>query len=75
MELKEAAAYCEAGWNAYAKTHGIKRDDGFYLLKLQEELGELTRRFLELRAQESVADAGRLRDKFAGDCASVVETH
>jgi len=72
MELNEAAAYCEAGWNAYAKAHGIERDDVFYLLKLQEELGELTRRFLELRKQESPADTAKLRDKFAGDCASVV---
>jgi len=72
MELNEAAEYCERGWNAYAMAHGIKRDDVFYLLKLQEELGELTRRFLELRKQESVGDAGKLREKFAGDCASIV---
>jgi len=72
MKLNEAAAYCEAGWNAYAKAHGIERDDVFYLLKLQEELGELTRRFLELRKQESAVDTTKLRDKFAGDCASIV---
>jgi hypothetical protein len=72
MELNEAAEYCERGWNAYAMAHGIKRDDVFYLLKLQEELGELTRRFLELRKQESIGDVGRLREKFAGDCASIV---
>ena len=72
MELSEAAKYCETGWNAYAKAHGIQRDDVFYLLKLQEELGELTRRFLELRKQESAADTGKLRQKFAGDCASIV---
>ena len=72
MDLSEAAEYCERGWNAYAKAHRIDRDDVFYLLKLQEELGELSRRFLELRKQESVGEAGRLREKFAGDCASVV---
>ena len=72
MELNEAAEYCETGWNAYAKAHSIDRDDSFYLLKLQEELGELTRRFLELRRQESVVDSGKLREKFAGDCASIV---
>ena len=72
MELNEAAEYCETGWNAYATAHGIDRDDVFYLLKLQLELGELTRRFLELRQQESVGDARKLREKFAGDCASIV---
>jgi NTP pyrophosphatase (non-canonical NTP hydrolase) len=72
MELNQVAEYCETGWNAYAKAHSIHRDDVFYLLKLQEELGELTRRFLELRRQESVGDAAKLREKFAGDCASIV---
>jgi NTP pyrophosphatase (non-canonical NTP hydrolase) len=72
MDLEEAARYCEAGWNAYAKAHNIERDDVFYLLKIQEELGELTRRFLELRKQESTSNTESLREKFGGDCASLV---
>ena len=40
---------------------------------MQEELGELTRHFLEMNGNEykSVAD-DKLKRKFAGDCASLV---
>jgi len=39
----------------YAERHGIRRDDDWYVLKLNEEVGELTQAFL--------ADAGRARDR------------
>ena len=45
----------------------------FFLLKMQEELGELTRRFLEMTGGEhQTEEAGPLRREFEGDCASVV---
>jgi hypothetical protein len=74
MTLGEAADHCERAWAAYAARHGIRRDAGaFYFLKLQEELGELTRRFLELTGSEHPGrDPAGLRRKFEGDCASLV---
>ncbi|CDZ44860.1 Hypothetical protein NGAL_HAMBI1189_06180 [Neorhizobium galegae bv. officinalis] len=32
----------EAASADYAETHGMVRDSGWFLLKLQEEMGELT---------------------------------
>ena len=74
MTLEEAANHCERAWSSYATKHGISREpDAFYLLKMQEELGELTRHFLEMNGNEhkSVTD-DKLKRKFAGDCASLV---
>ena len=74
MTLTEAADHCERAWAAYARRFGIRRDnDAFFLLKMQEELGELTRRFLEITGGEhQTKEEGALRRKFEGDCASVV---
>lgn len=74
MTLEEAASHCERAWRSYATKHNILREpDAFFLLKIQEELGELTRHFLEMRGNEhkSVTDE-KLRHEFAGDCASLV---
>jgi hypothetical protein len=74
MTLKEAADHCETAWSAYALRHGIRRDsDEFYLLKMQEELGELSRRWLEMtKGEHTREDEPTLRRKFEGDCASLV---
>ena len=74
MTLTEAADHCEQAWAAYARRFDIRRDnDAFFFLKMQEELGELTRRFLELSGGEhQTKDGAALRRKFEGDCASVV---
>jgi len=71
MTLKEAADHCETAWSAYAHRHGIRRDgDEFYLLKMQEELEELSRHWLEMtkgehtrrrRANAASQIRGRLR--------------
>jgi len=53
MTLQDAALHCEKAWSHYAKQNDIIRYDEFYLFKIQEELGELTRSFLELRGSES----------------------
>ena len=74
MTLRDAADHCEAAWSAYASRHAIRRDnDQFYLLKVQEELGELARRYLEMtNAEHTHRDEPALRHKFEGDCASLV---
>ena len=73
MNLKETALHCEKAWNQYAEKFQIHRDDEFYLFKMQEELGELTRAFLELRGSEKKSKTEEeLKKKFASDVASLV---
>ncbi|MEA0971035.1 Pyrophosphatase [Candidatus Megaera venefica] len=73
MNLKEAALHCEKAWSQFANKNHINRDDVFYLFKLQEELGELTRSFLELRGSEKpTLSESELKRKFEGDIVSVV---
>lgn len=74
MNLKEVALHCKKAWSQYAKKFQIHRDDEFYLFKMQEELGELTRSFLELRGSEkkSKITEDDLKKKFASDVASLV---
>ncbi|WP_117190734.1 nucleoside triphosphate pyrophosphohydrolase family protein [Rhizobium terrae] len=40
--LKKLAEQFEAASRAYAENHGMVRDPDWFLLKLQEEMGELT---------------------------------
>jgi NTP pyrophosphatase (non-canonical NTP hydrolase) len=74
MNLKETALHCEKAWSQYAEKFQIHRDDEFYLFKMQEELGELTRSFLELRGSEKKRKTAmkELKKKFAFDIASLV---
>ena len=74
MNLKETALHCEKAWSQYAEKFQIHRDDAFYLFKMQEELGELTRAFLELRGSEkkSKTTEEELKKKLASDVASLV---
>jgi NTP pyrophosphatase (non-canonical NTP hydrolase) len=74
MNLKEAALHCEKAWSQFAEKFQIHRDDEFYLFKMQEELGELTRAFLELRGSEktSKTTAEELKKQLASDIASLV---
>ncbi|GGL56354.1 pyrophosphatase [Planomonospora parontospora] len=55
MDLRQLADEVEAVSDAYALRHGITRDATWFLLKLQEEVGELTQVFL--------MRAGQARDK------------
>ena len=50
----------------YAAEHGIERDRDWALLKLQEELGELTAEHLRMSGRaRGAADAGKLGDEAA----------
>ena len=50
----------------YAREHGIDRDRDWALLKLQEELGELTAEHLRMSGRaRGQADAGKLGDEAA----------
>ncbi len=60
MEIQEASQKVAAVCEVYAKKFDIQRDDDWYLLKLQEELGELTQQHLKLTKR------GRLSEELAG---------
>ncbi|MFI6802966.1 pyrophosphatase [Streptosporangium canum] len=55
MDLRQLTEAVEAVSSTYARKHGIIRDDTWFLLKLQEEVGELTQMFL--------MRSGQARDK------------
>ncbi|MFI6456159.1 pyrophosphatase [Streptosporangium amethystogenes] len=55
MDLRRLTDEVEAVSSAYARRNGITRDDTWFLLKLQEEVGELTQAFL--------MRSGQARDK------------
>lgn len=50
-ELRELSEKIEAVSLDYARTHAIVRTPDWYLLKLHEELGELTQAYLKLNGQ------------------------
>ena len=74
MDLKEAAQHCERAWAQYAEKANIRREpDSFFLLKLQEELGELTRSYVETQGSEATRKTPEeLKRKIQGDCVSVI---
>jgi NTP pyrophosphatase (non-canonical NTP hydrolase) len=57
VDLEELANEVEAVSDIYARKHAIERTDTWYLLKLQEEVGELTQAFLMKTGQ--ARDKGR----------------
>lgn len=58
----------------YAELFDIARDDDWYLLKLQEELGELTAEYLKTtsRARLKGADAATIRTALEDEAADVL---
>ena len=58
----------------YARVHGIDRDETWYLLKLHEEVGELTQAFLMStgRARDKGLDATELRAALCAEMADVL---
>jgi NTP pyrophosphatase (non-canonical NTP hydrolase) len=61
MHLEELAAKIETVSAIYAHKHGIERDATWFLLKLQEEIGELTQVFLMKTGQ--ARDKGQTSDE------------
>ena len=55
--LAALTAQFEIASNAYADANGITRNDDWFILKMQEELGELTQAWMKLTAR------GRRRGK------------
>lgn len=51
VELKKLAEDAETISARYAERHGFIRDDAWFMLKLNEEVGELTQAFLRRAGQ------------------------
>ena len=66
MKLTEISAAVARVSDIYADKYGIDRDRDWALLKLQEELGELTAEHLRMSGRaRGEADAGKLGDEAA----------
>lgn len=64
----------EAISQGYARAHGFRRDETWFLLKLQEEVGELTQAFL-MRTGQARAKGNtqqELDDQFGAELADVL---
>ncbi len=64
MDLDILTGQVAAVSDRYAARHGFVRDDTWYLLKLQEEVGELTQAFLAQTGQ--ARSKGRSQDDLDG---------
>jgi NTP pyrophosphatase (non-canonical NTP hydrolase) len=61
MESERLRADVELVSELYAERHGIDRTDDWFVLKLNEEVGELTQAYLALSGQ--ARDKGRAADQ------------
>jgi NTP pyrophosphatase (non-canonical NTP hydrolase) len=73
MDLEKLADEVEAVSDIYARKHSIERTDTWFLLKLQEEVGELTQAFLMMtgQARDKGRSASELNDDFRAEVADV----
>lgn len=74
MDLAQLSDDVEQISRAYAARHGIARDDTWFLLKLQEEVGELTQAFLMRAGQARTKgySAEEIEEQFASELADVL---
>jgi len=72
--LAELAPLVAEVSDTYASRNDIARDDDWYLLKLQEELGELTAEYLKTtgRGRLKGGDAGSVRVALEDEAADVL---
>ncbi|MEV0892169.1 pyrophosphatase [Promicromonospora sp. MEB111] len=74
MELKQLSDEVEIISRVYARVHGLERTDDWLVLKLQEEIGELTQAFLTLsgRSRDRGLSDDEIRDAFRGEVADAL---
>ena len=74
MHLEELTDQVEAVSAIYARRHGIDRNPTWFLLKLQEEVGELTQSYLRKTGQgrHKGKDADELEADFRSELADVL---
>ncbi|TDU87214.1 hypothetical protein EV138_0732 [Kribbella voronezhensis] len=73
MEIEELSGRLEKLSARYGEVLGFERDGDWFLLKLQEEVGELTQAYLQVtgRARTKGKSAEELRDGFQLEFADV----
>ena len=73
-QLASLAADLEKVSQIYATRHAIARDDDWFLLKLQEEVGELTQAYLRFtgRSKLGPVDPDEHRTNLADEAADVI---
>ncbi len=73
MELKNLITKIEAVSQEYAKQYKIKRKPSWFMLKLQEEMGELTQSYLMMRggARKKNRTKKQIRNDFEKEIADV----
>ncbi|SCL37474.1 NTP pyrophosphatase, house-cleaning of non-canonical NTPs [Micromonospora pallida] len=74
MELSELTDAVETVSRNYARRHGITQDATWFLLKLQEEVGELTQAFLMRtgQARDKGLSAQEIDERFRAELADVL---
>ena len=74
MDIKTLTNEIEEVSKKYTSKFDIKRDDDWYILKLQEEVGELMQAYLMLtkRARQKNMSDTEIRDKFEKEVADVL---
>lgn len=74
MELKKLSDEVEIISRVYARVHGLERTDDWLVLKLQEEIGELTQAFLTMsgRSRDRGLSEEEIRDAFRGEVADAL---
>ncbi len=74
MNLREISEKLGKVSDIYAKKFGIRRDDDWFVLKIQEELGELSAAYLKLtqRARAGEASQESLETNLKDEIADVV---
>lgn len=73
MNIKVLSESVEEISKMYAKKFNIRRDNNWFVLKLQEELGELTQSYLMMVGKARVKEKSEkeLKDDFAKEVADV----
>ncbi|WP_416901514.1 pyrophosphatase [Micromonospora echinospora] len=74
MDLSELTDQVETVSRNYARRHGITQDATWFLLKLQEEVGELTQAFLMRtgQARDKGLTEQEIDDRFRAELADVL---
>ncbi len=74
MDIKELAKKVEEVSKSYSKEHGINRDNDWFIFKIQEELGELTQKYLMLtkRGRQKGFTEEEIRKQFEYEIADVL---
>jgi NTP pyrophosphatase (non-canonical NTP hydrolase) len=74
VELQNLSDEVEIISRVYARVHALERTDDWLVLKLQEEIGELTQAYLTLsgRSRDRGLSADEVRDAFRGEVADAL---